>query len=81
MHLIRFPNKREHRRAIMALLEVPRESLGLPNYQMVVTEDHIRALEHARIPFAYLSKTPSNGTDSAPVQSKSAPERQDVTIL
>ena len=34
MHLIRFPSKKEHKRAIMALLEVPRvESLGLPGVQ------------------------------------------------
>ena len=69
MHLICFPNKREHRRAIMALLEVPRESVGLPAYKMVVTEEHIRALEQAKIPFAYLSKTGPNGTESPPVQS------------
>jgi hypothetical protein len=56
MHLIRFPNKKEHRRAIMALLEVPKECLGLPDYQMVVTQEHIKALEQAGIPFAYLSR-------------------------
>ncbi len=69
MHLIRFPNKKEHRRAIMALLEVYKEFLGLPDYKMVVTEEHIKALEQARIPFAYLSKTAPNGADSTPFQS------------
>lgn len=69
MHLIRFPTKREHRRGIMALLEVPRECLGLPDYQMVVTEEHIKALEQARVRFVYLSKSATNGTDSTPVQS------------
>ena len=58
MHLIRFPNKKEHKRAIMALLEVPRvESLGLPNFQMVVTDEHIHELERAKVTFTYLSKT------------------------
>jgi hypothetical protein len=58
MHLIRFPNKKEHKRAIMALLEVPRvESLGLPGYQMVVTDEHIQALERAKVAFTYPSKT------------------------
>jgi hypothetical protein len=69
MHLIRLPNRKEHRRAIMALLEVPKESLGLPDYKMVVTEEHIKALEKARIPFAYLSKTVPNGADPTPFQS------------
>jgi hypothetical protein len=68
MHLIRFRNKNEHRRGLMALLEVPRESLGLPDYQMVVTEEHIKALEKAQIPFAYLSETAANGTSATSVQ-------------
>jgi hypothetical protein len=60
MHLIRFPSKKEHKRAIMALLEVPRaESLGLP----------VHALEHAKVPFTYLSKTAANGKISTPIQS------------
>jgi hypothetical protein len=53
----------------MALLEIPKECLGLPDYQMVVTDEHIKALERARIPFAYLSKAAPNGADSTPVQS------------
>jgi hypothetical protein len=62
MHLIGFPNRKEHQRAIKALLEVPRgEYLGLPDYQMVVTEQHIQALEQARVAFTYLSKTGPNG--------------------
>jgi hypothetical protein len=70
MHLIRFPNKKEHKRGIMALLEVPRlESLGLPDFQMVVTDEHIQALERAKVAFRYLSKTAPNGKISARVQS------------
>lgn len=70
MHLIRLPNKKEHKRALMALLEVPRvESLGLPNFQMVVTDEHIKALERAHVAFTYLSKTALNGTNPTPVQS------------
>jgi hypothetical protein len=62
MHLIRFPNKGEHKRAITALLEVPRaESLGLPGLQMVVTDEHIQAFETAKIKFTFLSKTTRNG--------------------
>ena len=70
MHLIRFPNKKEHKRAIMALLEVPQaESVGLPDFQMVVTDAHIMALEQAKVSFTFLSKTSHNGTHSASVQS------------
>jgi hypothetical protein len=66
MHLIRFPNKAEHKRAIRALLEVPRlESLGLPGLQMVVMDEHIRALEAANVVFKYLSKPFSNRRKSA----------------
>lgn len=70
MHLIRFPNKAQHKRAIMALLEVSRiESLGLPDFQMVVTDEHIQALNGAQVTFTYLSKTSPNGTTATPIQS------------
>jgi hypothetical protein len=69
MHLIHFPNKKEHRRAITALLEVlQREYVGLPDYQMVVTDEHIQALERARVSFTYLSKTVPDGTRRSSVQ-------------
>jgi hypothetical protein len=68
MHLIQFPNKKTHKQGLMVVLDVPRESLGLPDYQMVVTDEHIRALEQANVPFTYLSKTAANGTQSPPVQ-------------
>lgn len=62
MHLIRFPNKKEHKRGIMALLDVAvAESLGLRDYQMVVTDEHIKALERAKVSFTYLSETAANG--------------------
>jgi hypothetical protein len=35
---------------------------------MVVTDEHIHALEQARVPFTYLSKTATNGTQTPPVQ-------------
>jgi len=70
MHLIRFPNKKAHKQAIMALLEVPGvESLGLPGFQMVVTDEHIESLERAKVAFTYLSKTAPNGKIPTPVQS------------
>lgn len=70
IHLIRFPSKKEHKRAIAALLDVlQREYLALPDYQMVVTDEHINALERAKVAFTYLSRTAPNGTNATPVQS------------
>jgi len=70
IHLIGFPNKKEHKRAIVALLDVlQREYLALPDYQMVVTNEHIQALERAKVAFTYLSKTAPDGTNPTPVQS------------
>ncbi len=70
MHLIHCPKKKEYKRAIVALLELPRGVyLGLPDYQMVVTGEQIEALERAKIAFTYLSKTAPDGTHCAPVQS------------
>ena len=68
MHLIRFPNKKAHKQGLMAVLAVPRESVGLPDLQMVVTDEHIRALEQARVSFSYLSRTEPNGAPPTPVQ-------------
>jgi hypothetical protein len=70
VHLIRIPNKKQYKRAITALLDVlQREYLALPDYQIVVTDEHIRALERARVAFTYLSKTAPNGTTPPSVQS------------
>ena len=68
MHLIRIPKRKE--RAIMALLEVPRgEYLALPDYQLVVTDEHVKALDQAKVAFTYLSKTAPHGTNTTSVQS------------
>jgi hypothetical protein len=70
MHLIRFPNKKEHKRGLVAILDVPStQSLGLPDLQMVVADEHIKALEGAKVTFTYLSKTASNGKITTPLQS------------
>jgi hypothetical protein len=70
MHLIRFANKREHKRGITALLEVLNvESLGLPDFQMVVADEHIHALERATVAFTYLSKAAPNGKIPTPLRS------------
>ena len=66
-HLIRFPNLKEHRRGLMALLSVPWESFGLPDMQFVVRTEHIKALEQAKVPFEYLSKTAPDGTQSTSI--------------
>lgn len=66
---IRFPNRKEHRRAIMVLLDVGGESLGLPDYQMVVNEEQVRALTRAKVRFEYLSPVAPNGTNPSSVPS------------
>ena len=69
MHLIRFPNREQHKRGLMALLQVPGlESLGLPDRQMVVKDEHIRALEREKVSFTYLSKTTANGKTKTPIR-------------
>lgn len=69
MHLIQFRTKEDHKHGLMALLDVPGlESLGLPDYQFVVWDAHIEALERAKVPFKYLSKTARNGQKTPPVQ-------------
>jgi hypothetical protein len=70
MHLIQLPNRRENRRALMALLAAERgEFLGLPKLQMVVSNDQIQALENAKVIFKYLSKTGPNGKKDATIRS------------
>jgi hypothetical protein len=61
-HLIRFPNQKEDQRGLMILLEAGGEVLGLPNREMVVTSEQIKALEQAKVRFEYLSKTAPDGT-------------------
>ena len=69
-HLIRFPSKKEHKRGLMAVLEVlGQECLGLPDYQMVVSDDHLRALENARVRFTILSRPNPNGRKTPSTQS------------
>ena len=69
MHWIQFPNLTEHRRAIGALLDVYREYQVLPDSQFVVTDEHIKALEKAKVRFKYLSRTARNGKKSKRVRS------------
>ncbi len=60
-HLIDFPNRKEHKRAIMALLNLSRgEFVGLPDKQLVVTDDQIQALKEAKVTFNYLSRSLRN---------------------
>jgi hypothetical protein len=69
MHLIRIPKKKEYKRAIMALLDLPQgEYLALPDYQMVVTDEQVHALERAQVAFTYLSRTAPDGTNATPVR-------------
>ena len=70
MHLMIFRSKKESGGETIAFLDVlGLESLGLPGLQMVVYDEHIRALEQAKVRFTYLSKTAANGKIKTPLQS------------
>lgn len=60
-HLIRLRARDNRKRAIKAFLNVRDERVVLPGHQMVVTDEHIRALEREQIPFEFVSNTASNG--------------------
>ena len=68
VHLIRFPSSEERRRALRVFLEVPATRVVLPGHDMVVTPEHIQALERAQIAFEYVSRTNPNGSSPTPVQ-------------
>ncbi len=67
IHLIRFPNAQERKRALRVFLDVPATRLVLPGHDMAVTQDHIQALEREQIAFEYLSQTHPNGQGTASV--------------
>jgi hypothetical protein len=69
LHLIRFPNVEDRRRAIMVFLDVPATRLILPGHDMVVTDEHIAALKRAGIPFEVPAPSNGNGAAETPVQS------------
>jgi hypothetical protein len=66
-HVIQFPGKAEYTRAVAALADVPRTRVGLPDFKMVVTDDHLKALDGAGIPYTELTKD-SRHEPTAPVQ-------------
>jgi hypothetical protein len=66
-HVIQFRDPEKYKQAIMALLDVPASRMGLPDYKMVVSDDHIQALKRAQIDFLDLTKFIPNG--ATPVQS------------
>ena len=67
VHVIKFPGREEYIRAVGALAEVPRTRVGLPDFKMVVDDEHVQALKDAGIPYTditrYVPRDPS-----APVQ-------------
>ena len=56
IHVIQFAGRAEYGRAVAALAQVPRTRVGLPNFKMVVEDDHVQALMRAGIPFTELTK-------------------------
>lgn len=69
-HLIQFRDKDEYKRAIAALSDVPQTRVGLPDYKMMVTQQHIEALEESGIPYTDLTKDANHEqAKAAPLQS------------
>jgi hypothetical protein len=66
-HLIEFPREEEYRRAVTALSEVPITRVGLPGYKMLVTTQHLEALDRDGIPYKDLTKD-ANGVPTSPIQ-------------
>lgn len=66
-HVIQFAGKAEYARAVAALADVPRTRVGLPDFKMVVEEDHVKALDRSGIPYTDLTK-PARHASAAPVQ-------------
>jgi hypothetical protein len=60
--LIQFSGEEEYKQAVAILSEVSRTRVGLPGYKMVVTNEHLDALNQAGIPYADLTKDASSGT-------------------
>jgi hypothetical protein len=61
-HLIQFPAEAEYRRAVAALSAVPQTRVGLPDFKMVVTDEHLVALDQAGIPYVLLTKVAGRAT-------------------
>ena len=61
-HVIQFRDKEKHKQAIMVLLEVPLSRMGLPDYKMVVGDEHILALKRANVDFIDITKVVPNGS-------------------
>lgn len=66
-HVLQFAGRAEYGQAVIALMQVPRTRLGLPNFKMVVEDEHVQALDRAGIPYTDLTKDHRNGP-AAPVQ-------------
>lgn len=69
IHLIRFPDQEDRIKAVEVFLDVPVTRYVLPGGDMVVTKDHLDALDRAKIAYVLISKTRPNGSNFAPGQS------------
>jgi hypothetical protein len=65
--VIQFPGKEDYTRAVAVLAAVPWTRVGLPDFKMVVTDDHVKALDQSGIPYTELTKDGRHGP-TPPVQ-------------
>ncbi len=63
-HVIRFGDHEKYKQAIMVLLDVPASRTGIPDLKMVVSDEHVRALQHANIDYVDLTQAVNNGSSS-----------------
>jgi hypothetical protein len=66
-HVIQFASRTDYGRGMAAIAEVPRTRLGLPNFKMVVEDEHVEALDRAGVPYTDITKDLRNAP-AAPLQ-------------
>lgn len=55
-HVIQFQDEERYKQAIMVLLDVPVSRMGIPGLKMVVSEEHIQALNRASVEYKDITK-------------------------
>jgi hypothetical protein len=60
-HLIRLPDREEYKKAIEAFLGVREKRKALPDFRMLVTNEHLAALRQKGVKFDFLSQNTQDG--------------------
>jgi hypothetical protein len=65
-HLIEIPDRAEYERAVEAFLSVRGRRLVIPGHRMVVTDEHVKALEQAGVKFTFISRDAPTSPNGQP---------------